>query len=110
MKRLLPVVIAFAAGLMATQVVAQAERLIFGVLPSHRVTEKFDMSVGISAGGRVHRAREVIQTRERLNEPAHYGDVIAVTGNNEAVVLWYRDKDSRIRNAIVENPDKTLYL
>jgi hypothetical protein len=110
MKRLLPVVAAFAAGFLATEVVAQAEKFIFGVLPSHRVTESFDMSVGISAGGRELRAREVVQVRERLNQPAHYGDVIAVTGDAESAVLWYRDKSGIVRNAIVEKPSGVLYL
>jgi len=110
MKRLLPIVAAFAAGFLATEVVAQAETYIFGVLPSHRVTESFDMSVGISPGGREHRPREVVQVRERLNQPAHYGNVIAVTGGADAAVLWYRDKGGVIRNAILEKPSAVMYL
>jgi hypothetical protein len=109
MKRLLPIVAAFAAGFLATEVVAQAEQYIFGVMPSHRVTESFDMSVGVSAGGRELKAREVVQVRERLHQPAHYGDVIAVTGNAEAAVLWYRDKTGVIRNAILEKPSGVMY-
>jgi len=110
MKRLLPIMAAFAAGFLATEVVAQAEKFIFGVMPSHRVTETFDMSVGMSAAGTELRAREVIQIRERLNQPAHYGDVIAITGDADAAVLWYRDKGGIIRNAILEKPSAVMYL
>jgi len=110
MKKLLPLVVVFAAGILVAEVAAQGIRQVLGVVPSHTFTERFDMSVGMSGGGRPLRATTITQARERLNQPEHYGTLVDVTGNADVAVLWFRDKDGRVRNAIVDKPGDRLIV
>ena len=110
MKKLLPFVVVLAAGILVAEVVAQGAKYVSGVIPSNRYVEQFDMSVGLSGGGRPLRATTITQARERLNQPAFYGNLVAVTGDGEVAVLWFQDKDGRVRNAVVEKPGERLYV
>jgi hypothetical protein len=99
------------AGLVVTAVAAcavgavaeEAARWI-GAAPSHKSVERFDMSLGVTAGQQPRRPGRIEEIREVLNVPAHYGPLAGVTGDAHAAVFWFRDADGALRNVVVRDP------
>ena len=111
MKKFAILVIGILIGCFATSTVAQeTARHVLGVLISFHEREEFDISLGIGPGDRPLRARRVQQQREVVAAPAHYGSVFAVTGGEGVAVLWFRDEQGLIRNAVVDDPIGRLYV
>jgi hypothetical protein len=93
---------AFAAGAFAEDVAQEALKWI-GALPSHRSVERFDMSVGVTAGQLPRRPERIEEEREVLHVPAHYGALAHVTGDATATVFWFRDGEGALRNVVVRD-------
>jgi hypothetical protein len=111
MKRPWILVLAFVAVFVAGGAVGIAADLFaIGAVPSNRVTEKFQMSVGVAPTGKDLRPGWISQEREVVNVPSHYGRLITVHGGREAAVFWYQDEGGRIRNVVVEQADSIWYL
>src|SRR5207237_515687 len=77
---------AFAAGAFAQDVAPAALRWI-GAAPSHFSYERYDMSLGVTAGQAPRRAERIEEDREVLNVPGHYGALVSVTGEGAASVF-----------------------
>ena len=90
-----------AAAALGSGALAQEATRWIGASPSHRSVEHFEMSVGVTASQQPRRAVRFDEVREVLNVPGHYGPLFAVTGDAQTSVLWYRDADGSIRNAVV---------
>ena len=111
MKKLAILVIGVVLGAFVTSSVAQeTARHVLGVLISFQEREKFDISLGIGPGDRPLRARRITQQREVVASPAHYGSVIAITDGDGTAILWFRDEQGLIRNAVVDDPAGRLYV
>ncbi|NRA75202.1 MAG: hypothetical protein HRU16_04615 [Planctomycetes bacterium] len=44
--------------------------------------------------------------RTQLLLPQHYGNLVAITGNGTAAVMWYQDGTGTIRNSIIPDASK----
>ena len=44
-----------------------------------------------------------------MNVPTHYGDLVAVTPHGDQAVLWFRNGEGVVRNAVAGSPAETLY-
>jgi hypothetical protein len=75
----------------------------WGAVPSHHSLEKFDMSVGVTAGQEPRRAVRFEEDREVLHVPAHYGTLAGVTGDASGSVFWFRDAAGTLRNVVVRD-------
>jgi hypothetical protein len=98
---------AFAAGAFA----ADAGSSI-GILRSHHSIEHYDMSVGVTAGQQPRRPVRFDEDREVVTVPSHYGSLVGVSNGQDATastVLWFRDADGALRNAVVPNPAEHAY-
>jgi hypothetical protein len=93
--------LAFSAGALAQE----AAVTWLGAAPSHRAFEKFDMTIGVTAGQQPRRPVRIEEDRAVLHIPSHYGSVMAVTGDSHTAVLWYRSEDGSMRNVVVQSPD-----
>lgn len=90
-----------AAASLGAGALAQEAAHWIGVAPSHRSVEHFEMSVGVTASQQPRRAVRFDEVREVLNVPGHYGPLFAITGDGQTSVLWFRDADGSVRNAVV---------
>src|SRR5262245_25960811 len=93
------VAVAFAAGAWAGEPPDW-----FGAAKSHRSLERFDMSVGVTAGQSARRPMQFEEVREVYAVPSHYGTVVSVTGDTKRAVLWYSDGSGILRNVTLEDP------
>jgi len=93
------VVVGLAAGALGREIAAA-----IGAVASHRSYERFDMSVGVTAGQAPRRAERLEEDREVLNVPGHYGTLVSVTGDANVAIFWYRDVEGAMRNAVVRDP------
>ena len=96
--------LAFGAGAFAEDAASW-----IGAAPSHRSFERFDMSIGVTAGQLPRRPARVEEDRNVLNVPSHYGSLVGVTGDSHATVFWYRSDDGAMRNAVLIEPAHSLY-
>ncbi len=90
---------------------ATAERQIdsgAGAVTSHGVMEEFDMSLGLTPSGNPKKDTIIREFRTQLNVPDHYGTLIHITSAGDQAVLWYRDSDGVIRNAVVGQVSERL--
>jgi len=74
---------------------------VTGIWDSHLVQESYRISLGVDALKKPRKPETVDEIRVHYNLPQHYGNLIGVTGNGEAAVLWYQDNQGIVRNAIV---------
>lgn len=81
----------------------------FGAAKSHRSIERFDMSVGVTAGQTARRPVQFEEVREVYAVPSHYGTLVSVTGDTKRAVLWYSDGSGNLRNVTLEDPADTMY-
>jgi hypothetical protein len=79
-----------------------------GAAPSHRSIERYDMSIGVTAGQAARRPDRIEEDREVLNLPSHYGTLVGVTQDADAAVFWYRDAEGSLRNSVVKSPASRL--
>ena len=87
-----------------------ADRYFVGAVPSNLATERFKMSVGVSASGSPNRPNWINQSREVVNVPDHYGRLITINSGPDTAILWYQDEGGRIRNVVIEQPSNTWYM
>lgn len=95
---------AFAAGAFAADSVAW-----LGAAPSHRTIERYDMSLGVTAGQSPRLPRRLEEERKAFVVPSHYGSLVTITGDSQAAVFWYRSDDGVVRNAVLTAPAATPY-
>lgn len=80
---------------------------LIGLWESELLEEKFDISIGLDGLGKPRPAREHSEQRTQLLLPQHYGNLVSITGNGSAAILWYQDGSGVIRNAII--PDASAH-
>jgi hypothetical protein len=95
---------AFAAGALAEDAAAWA-----GAAKSHKSIERFDMSVGVTAGQAARRPVQFEEVREVYAVPSHYGTLVSVTGDPKTAVLWYSDGSGILRNVRLDDPAERMY-
>jgi len=98
------VAVAFVAGALAEDAAQWT-----GAAKSHRSIERFDMSVGVTAGQAARRPVQFEEVREVLAVPSHYGTLVSVTGDPKTAVLWYSDGAGNLRNVRVDDPAERMY-
>ena len=91
------------AGALALPVVAQSARSVFGAYLSHVSEERTDISVGVTRSGESLTPTRLVEFRDTVVVPAHFGTLVAVTAQGEAAVLWYRSDDGAVRNVILSD-------
>ena len=96
--------LAFGAGAFAQDMVSW-----IGAAPSHRSLERYDMSIGVTAGQQARRAARVDEERNVFNVPGHYGTLVGTTGDSHATVFWFRDAEGAMRNVVVTEPANRTY-
>jgi hypothetical protein len=74
---------------------------VIGAVRSHHSLEHYDMSVGVTAGQQPRRAVRFDEDREVFTVPVFYGALVGVTSDAGTTVLWFRDGDNALRNAVV---------
>ena len=89
----------------STPVSADYEGLI-GLWESEVIEESYDISIGLDALGKPRPARGQGEMRTQLLLPQHYGNLVAITGNGTAAVMWYQDGAGTIRNSIIPDASK----
>ncbi|MGE3167071.1 MAG: hypothetical protein AB7O52_19365 [Planctomycetota bacterium] len=72
------------------------------LLYSHRQTEAYEMSIGVTGQGSPAKDRRVEEVREVLLLPDFYGPLLAVQPSGTSTVFWFQDSHGVIRNTIVE--------
>lgn len=96
--------LAFGAGAFAQDVVSW-----IGAAPSHRSFERYDMSIGVTAGQLARRPARVDEERSVYSVPSHYGTLVGMTGDSHFSVFWYRDAEGAMRNVVVAEPANRTY-
>jgi hypothetical protein len=81
----------------------------FGAFPSHMTEETYYISVGTTVAGNEARDKREQELRSTVVVPDHYGDVVAVTPAQGAVIVWYQDVEGVVRNVILYTPEALLY-
>ena len=103
MKRNVTLVLVAVAALAAGALAEEGLRQI-GAVASHRLLERYDMSVGVTANQSARRPVQFAEDREVLFVPSHYGSLAQITGDAQAAVFWYRDGAGTLRNVVVRDP------
>lgn len=98
------VAVAFVAGAFAEDAAGW-----LGAAKSHRSIERFDMSVGVTAGQAARRPVQFEEVREVYAVPSHYGSLVSVTGDPKTAVLWYADGNGILRNVRLDAPSERMY-
>ncbi|MEC9475673.1 MAG: hypothetical protein VX764_01410 [Planctomycetota bacterium] len=88
----------FAGGTVSAS--AEYQELV-GLWRAELLEETYDMSIGLDGLGKPRPARGRFEQRTQLLLPQHYGNLVSITGNGTAAVLWYQDGLGVIRNAII---------
>lgn len=91
-------VAAFAAGAYA-----QDAAHWIGAAPSNVSVERYEMSVGVTAGQLPRLPSKFEEVRDVLHVPAHYGQLAYVTGDGGTAVFWFRDAEGALRNVVVHD-------
>jgi len=98
------VAVAFVAGAFAEDAANWV-----GTSKSHRSIERFDMSVGVTAGQAARRAVQFEEVREVYAVPSHYGTLVSVTGDAKTAVLWFADGTGILRNVRLDDTSERMY-
>ncbi len=91
-----------ALGLGAGAAAQEATRFI-GATPSHHSDERYDMSVGVTAGQQPRRPAGYREDREVFVVPSHYGDMVGMTGDTKDTVFWFKDAGGSLRNVVIHD-------
>ena len=67
---------------------------------------KMPLDVGVDLGFKP--AERIDEERQLVLVPDIYGDLIHVTEHGEDVVMWFRDEEGIVRNAVVPGVSKQL--
>lgn len=94
---------ALAAAGFAAGAAAQEVTRFIGATPSHHSDERYDMSVGVTAGQQPRRPVGYREDREVFVVPSHYGDLVGMTGDSKETVLWFKDGSGSLRNVVVHD-------
>ena len=93
--------VALAAASFAAGAFAEDASRFLGAAPSHKSVERYDMSVGVTAGQLPRLPSKFEEVREVLHVPSHYGQLAGVTSDGSSGVFWFRDADGALRNVVV---------
>ncbi|MGE4618641.1 MAG: hypothetical protein AAEJ04_02395 [Planctomycetota bacterium] len=74
---------------------------LIGLWEAQKIEESYDISIGVDGLGKPRPARGHSEQRTQLLLPQHYGNLVGITGNESAAILWYQDGTGVIRNAII---------
>lgn len=99
-----------ALGVFATSAPARvAIEGLIGLFPSYTVQEEYEISVGVDSLGNHRKEVRQREIRHHLNLPEHYGRLIEITQNGVNTILWFKDNEGLIRNAVLPNADTVRY-
>lgn len=94
----------FAAGAAAQEVTK-----FIGATPSHHSDERYDMSVGVTAGQQPRRPTGFREDRDVFVVPSHYGDMVGMTGDTKDTVFWFKDATGSLRNVVIHDTAARFY-
>src|SRR5947207_1563447 len=98
---------AFAAGALAQDVAPAALRWI-GAAPSHLSYERYDMSVGVTAGQAPRRAQRIEEDREVLNVPGLYPTFASTVKSRLDALTGALSKDEKKQKTALTKASKAL--
>ena len=79
----------------------QDARTLNGVVRAGRVTETYKIPTSVKSDGSPKPVERINDERTLVHVPDHYGDLVQVTAHGGDAVLWYRDSEGVLRNAIL---------
>lgn len=110
-KAALLLLVGAAVGAVAVPGAAQETiRSVFGAYLSHVTEDRIDISVGVTRSGEPVRENRLVETRDAVVVPEHYGDPFAVSDVDGGSIVWYRDEEGVLRNVILADAGSHLYV
>ncbi len=110
-KTIMTLVVGMALGSVAYAIVPKGLKNEVGPLYSHETLYQYKMSLGKTNQGQPLRTpQDLHEIRAVMHVPDYYGELVNITTVGEDSVLWYRDSGGSIRNSVVENSAKRLYV
>lgn len=99
-----------AAGAVAVPGAAQETiRSVFGAYLSHVTEDRIDISVGVTRSGEPVRENRLVEFRDTVVVPEHYGVPFAASAVDGGTIVWYQDKEGGLRNVVLADAGKHLY-
>jgi len=83
---------------------------VLGSYLSHRLEERYDISVGVTKSGTPFREDREIRYREVVVVPDHFGEFVNVTGDGTRAILWFRDSGGALRNVVLEGIHQRTFV
>jgi len=80
---------------------AQEGATFLGAVRARTYTHSYKMPLDVGADSVWKPAERIDEERARLHVPDVYGELIEVTPHGDSVVMWFRDADGVVRNAVV---------
>ena len=113
MRTTVYVLAAMAAGLalgVAVSGHAQEDELTeyLGSVGARTYTHSYKMPVDVGVDRDYGAAERIDERRQLVLVPDLYGDLIHVTEHGDAVVMWFRDEEGLVRNAVIDGVAKKL--
>ncbi len=81
---------------------------LLGAQNAYTIYERYLMSVGIDNLGNPLPQKRLVETREHVVVPRHYGELIEITVVGDKTILWFEDGEGYLRNAIVSGANEKL--
>jgi len=107
------VLAALAAGLLLGRVASvsaqeAASPDFLGSVRARTFTHSYKMPLDVGVDRDYVAAERVDEQRQLVLVPDIYGDLIHVTEHGDDVVMWFRDEEGLVRNAVIRDVARTL--
>lgn len=79
-----------------------------GTIKARTYTHSFKMPLDVGVDRNWQPPQRIDEERTRVHFPDLYGELINVTPHGDAVVMWFRDDEGVVRNAVIQNVKSTL--
>jgi hypothetical protein len=80
-----------------------------GAFLSHRTEQRVDISVGVTRSGEPRRANRLLQMRDSILVPQHFGSVVTIYHVEERTVIWFKDGKGVLRNVVIPRADNKIF-
>lgn len=83
-------------------------RGFLGTVRARTYTHSYKMPLDVGVDRDYLSAERIDERRQLVLVPDIYGELIHVTEHGDAVVMWFRDAEGLVRNAVVDDVANTL--
>ena len=79
-----------------------------GTVPARTYTHTYKMPLDVNVDRDWTAAQRIDEERQLVLIPSLYGSLINVTPHGDSVVMWFRDEEGIVRNAVLPEVTKKL--